>query len=75
MTPEFKPLAQALLQARLDGRLNCGAEFLSIVHQFDLKWVLTQEVHDFIVEIRNCDDLQRAQEVASKYNLVLGAKL
>ena len=69
MTPEFKPIAQALLQARLEGRLTCGTEFMSIVQKFDLTGIMMQEVTDFVTELRFCDQLHHAQAIAAMISI------
>ncbi len=69
MSPELRPIAERLLQARVDGKLNGGEDFHKImlemkVEKFDLK-----EMTEFCLELVPCNIGNIAIEVAQKYGL------
>ena len=75
MSPEFKPVATALLQARVDGKLTGSADFFKLLHEHrvtDLDFNINMdELNSFITEITPCDIIPEARRVAEKYGLTI----
>jgi hypothetical protein len=70
MTPEFKPVAQALLQARLDGHLASTEDFFAVLAKIDIS-PMFYELNTFVNEIEPCTIIPEATKVAEKYGLTL----
>lgn len=71
MTPEFKPIAEMLLQARVDGKLNSGADFHNLMMEAGFTSFNAEECANFAVELVRCNIIPCAIEVAQKYDLNL----
>jgi hypothetical protein len=73
MTPEFKPLAQKLLQAKLDHHLEELEDVFTVIGQHQGALAITQfdEIGEFLKEITTCGIIPEAKKVAEKYGLEL----
>ena len=71
MSPEFKPVATLLLQARVNGQLTCATEFFTVLHENHVESVNCDEMSKFIEEITPCDIIPEARRVAEKYGLMI----
>ena len=72
MSPEFKPVAEALLQARVNGKLQGSTDFFKLLQETKLHIdVEIQEMSDFIEELTPCDIIPEAKKVAEKYDLTI----
>lgn len=69
MRPEFKPVAEMLLQARVDGCLNGGEDFHNLMVTAGFMQFNAQEVADFCQELVPCNIIPFALELAKKYDL------
>lgn len=72
MSPEFKPVAEALLQARVNGKLQGSTDFfdvLKLLEEINGVEVDIKEMSDFIEELIPCDIISEAKKVAEKYDL------
>ena len=70
MSPEFKPLATLLLQARVDGKLTGSADFFLLLEQESvIKDASFAELEAFIQELTPADTIPEARKVAEKYGL------
>jgi hypothetical protein len=71
MIPEFKPLAQELLQARLDHHLETPEDFIAILGKQEYSSACMVDTALFLKEIALCGIIPEARKVAEKYGLTL----
>lgn len=69
MSPEFKPLAQALLQERVDGKLTEPADICRIISSYPS--VNFDEVSLFVRELIPCNIVPTARALAERYGLAI----
>jgi hypothetical protein len=74
LTAEFKPVAQIMLQARLDGHLNTAEDIhlaLRAGYAATGETADFWDVNSFLNEITPCTIIPEAKKIAEKYNLEL----
>lgn len=70
MSIAFKPVAELLLQARVNGKLMDTSDFYQIVQAHMISTsVDCFELSNFACELIHCDNCEEARRVANKYDL------
>ena len=75
MLEHLKPVAQAMLQSRLDGKFNCPADVMSMMNAFQPKSGFSNQdwldICQYVLELKDADKIPVAKVIAKKYELDL----